>query len=100
MSRNAVERALWQLSVDRGAKEKYRADAEKFLERFALSAEECRQILEYDVKTMQANGVNPMLTMGFWQELGPKGGMKSYIKTLRGTEVTGQVHSAALKGSE
>lgn len=99
MSRHAVERALWHLSTDRAAKEKFREDPDRFLRRYQLTEDEFRQITTFDVKAMQASGVNPMLTMGFWQEMSPNRGMRAYVAALRGNGQTdGPVHSAALKG--
>jgi protocatechuate 4,5-dioxygenase alpha chain len=101
MSRHAVERALWLLSTDRSAKDKFREDPKRFLSRFQLTEEEESQITSFDVKAMQASGVNPMLTMGYWQEMSPTRNMRDYVKALRGgKEGSGPVHSAALKGDQ
>jgi len=97
MSRNTVERALYQLCVDRAAKQRFRDDAAAFLERYALSDEERAMVLNFEVAQLQAYGVNPMLTMGYWQELSPQRGMRAYMTKLRGDD-GGPVHSASLKG--
>lgn len=97
MSRNVLERVLHQLSVDRFSKQKFREDPEKFLERHALSPEERRMVLSYDVKALQAIGVNPMLTMGFWQEMSPDRSPAGYMRQLRPLAEDEAVHSAALK---
>lgn len=96
MSRNVLERVLHQLSVDRFSKQKFREDPEKFLERHAL-VEERRMVLSYDVKALQAIGVNPMLTMGFWQEMSPDRSPAGYMRRLRPLAEDEAVHSAALK---
>jgi protocatechuate 4,5-dioxygenase alpha chain len=98
MSRNNVERVLHQLCVDRSAKQRFKEDAPKFLERFNLSEVEQNMVLNFQVKELQAYGINPMLTMGFWQELSPQRDMRTYIAKLRGTESGDAVFSAALKG--
>lgn len=98
MSRNTLERALHQLCVERAAKERFRADAPAFLARFALSEAERAMVLAFDVKALQAHGVNPMLTMGFWQELAPRRGMQFYMRELREVQDGAPVFSAALKG--
>ena len=48
MSRNVMERALWQLCVERVAKERFRQDAVGFLGRFALEEAEVRITAELD----------------------------------------------------
>jgi hypothetical protein len=97
MSRNVLERVLHQLSVDRSAKQRFREDAEGFLKRFALSDEERRMVLAFDVLALQNAGVNPMLTMGFWQELSPSRDMRAYLACLRPVGDGEAVHVAALK---
>jgi protocatechuate 4,5-dioxygenase alpha chain len=98
MSRNTVERALHQLCVDRSAKQRFKEEPEKFLERFALNEAERAMVLGFDVKALQEYGINPMLTMGFWQELSPQRDMKTYMTKLRGVKEGEAVFSAALKG--
>jgi protocatechuate 4,5-dioxygenase alpha chain len=48
-----MERALWQLCVERAAKERFRQDAAGFLGRFALDEDEVRMIVEFDVAGLQ-----------------------------------------------
>ncbi len=98
MSRNTLERVLWQLSVERSAKEKFREDPHLFLSRFALSEEEVQMVAGFDVAALQRIGVNPMLTMGFWQELSPNRSMKQYKGLLGATDEHSAGFSAALKG--
>lgn len=98
MSRNLLERALWQLSVDRASKERFREDPRGFLGRFALSEEEVEMVVGFDVAGLQAVGVNPMLTMGFWQELAPQRSMSLYKQRLGATDEQRAAFSAALKG--
>ncbi|MCP3725890.1 hypothetical protein M3I53_22615 [Paraburkholderia sp. CNPSo 3272] len=97
MSRNVLERVLHQLSVDRAAKQRFRDDAEGFLRRFALGEEERQMVLNFDVLALQNAGVNPMLTMGFWQELSPTRDMRAYMERLRPVGEGEAVHVAALK---
>jgi len=98
MSRNVLERVLWQLSVERAAKERFREDAGKFLARFDLSEEERQMVVEFDVGALQRLGVNPMLTMGFWQELSPNRSMRLYKERLGASDEQRAAFSAALKG--
>ncbi|MHA6194342.1 extradiol ring-cleavage dioxygenase [Pseudomonas wadenswilerensis] len=98
MSRNVMERVLWQLCVERTAKDRFRQDAAGFLGRFALAEDEVAMILDFDVAGLQAAGVNPMLTMGFWQELSVERDMAIYKQRLGCTDQDGAGFSAALKG--
>lgn len=97
MSRNTLERVLHQLTVDRAAKQRFRDDAQAFLARVAISDEERAMLLTFDVAGLQRLGVNPMLTMGFWQELSPQRDMRSYMQKLRPLAEGEVVHVAALK---
>ena len=98
MSRNTLERALHQLCVDRAAKQRFREDPAAFLDRFVLDDGERAMVLGFDVKAVQDHGVNPMLTMGFWQELAPDRSMTTYMTRLGGAKAGEAGFSAALKG--
>ncbi|MET0267215.1 MAG: hypothetical protein ABW202_16570 [Duganella sp.] len=97
MSRNLLERVLYQLCVDRSAKQRFKESPEQFLARHALSEQERDMVLHFDVKALQAYGVNSMLTMGFWQELSPTRDMNAYMACLRDVHSGEAVFSAALK---
>jgi len=97
MSRNVLERVLHQLTVDRAAKQRFREDAAGYLQRFALSEAERAMLTGFDVLGLQQTGVNPMLTMGFWQELSPERDMRAYMRKLRPVGAGEALHSAALK---
>ncbi|MGT2433425.1 hypothetical protein ACU4GI_02775 [Cupriavidus basilensis] len=97
MSRNVLEKVLHQLTVDRAAKQRFREDAEAYLQRFALGEAERAMLMQFDVLGLQQAGVNPMLTMGFWQELSPERDMRAYMKKLRPVGAAEALHSAALK---
>ena len=53
MSRNTLERVLWQLSVERAAKQKFREAPREFLSRFALSEDEVEMVVGFDVAGLQ-----------------------------------------------
>lgn len=97
MSRNVVERVLYQLCVDRSAKQRFKEDAQAFLARHALTDEERAMIVAFDVKALQEHGVNPMLTMGYWQELSPTRDMRAYMRKLRAVDGDEAVFSAGIK---
>ena len=98
MSRNTLERVLWQLSVERAAKQKFREAPREFLSSFALSEDEVEMVVGFDVAGLQQAGVNPMLTMGFWQELSLSRDMTQYKVLLGATDKDTAGFSAALKG--
>jgi hypothetical protein len=94
MKRDVIERILWNLSVDRFSKMKFREDPEKFLSRFALDDTDVRMILDFDVKGLQDIGVNSMLTMGYWIEMSPDRSMQTYNQKLGSSGL----YSASIKG--
>lgn len=97
MSRNVLERVLHQLTTDRAAKQRFRDDAAAYLARFALTDDERALLTGFDVAGLQRAGVNPMLTMGYWQELSPTRDMRQYMKALRSVADGEAVHVAALR---
>lgn len=98
MSRNVLERLLHQLCVDRPTKQRFKEDPDKLLGRLALTAEERQMVLAFDVAALQRHGVNPMLTMGYWQENAPDRSPQAYNRALRPEGSSeGQTFSAALK---
>ncbi|MFK4754614.1 MULTISPECIES: hypothetical protein [Oceanospirillaceae] len=94
MKRDVIERVLWNLSMDRFSKMKFKEDPNKFLSRFVLDESDVEKILTFDVKALQEMGVNPMLTMGYWIEMSPDRSMHTYNQKLGST---GQ-YSASIKG--
>lgn len=97
MSRNVLERVLWHLSVERPAKERFKEDPVRYLSRFDLTDEEKQMVMEFDVASLQKSGVNPMLTMGYWQELSPTRSMRLYKEKLGAEADQINAFSAALK---
>lgn len=99
MSRNVIEKLLHQLCVDRGVKQRFREDADKLLARYALTDEERRMVVTFDVAALQSHGVNPMLTMGYWQENAPDRSPVSYMRALHADAGLADqpVYSASLK---
>lgn len=98
MSRNLVEKVLWKLSVERSSKNRFRDDPRGFLGQFRLSEQEVECLVHFEVGALQRMGVNPMLTMGFWQELAPDRSMRLYKERLGATDQQHAAFSAALKG--
>jgi len=97
MSRNVIERVLHQLTIDRGAKQRFRSDASEYLARYSLTDTERQMMLDFDVAGLQAHGVNPMLTMAYWQELSRTRDMRQYMAALRSVAEDESIFVAALK---
>lgn len=97
MSRNLIERVLHQLTMDRSAKQRFRSDASDYLARYPLTDAERRMLLDFDVAGLQALGVNPMLTMAYWQELSRSRDMRQYMAALRNVAEDETVFVAALR---
>jgi len=93
-----MERLLHQLCVDRPTKQRFKDEPEKLLGRLALTEEEKHQLLTFDVAAMQRHGINPMLTMGYWQENAPDRSPVAYMRALQPDGAPdGKTFSAALK---
>lgn len=97
MSRNVIERVLHQLTIDRAAKQRFKSDALEYLARYSLNDAERQMLLDFDVAGLQALGVNPMLTMAYWQELSPTRAMRQYMAALRRVAEDESIFVAALK---
>lgn len=52
MSRNVVEKLLYQLCVDRSMKQRFKEDSDKLLERYALTEQERHWVQNFDVAAL------------------------------------------------
>lgn len=86
MSVNMVEKALYDLSVNRRAAERFNEDVDGFLARYRLSEEERAMFRTGDVRAMRDLGANPMLTMGFWMAVRGPREMGAYMKRMKRRE--------------
>jgi hypothetical protein len=84
MSIHAVERALYETSYNPEAIQRYMADPEGYLARYKLTDEECRQIIDCDVKALGDKGASHMLLMMFWvgTHEGGLASMPEYVRRL------------------
>jgi hypothetical protein len=80
MSVTMVEKVLYDLSVDRSAKQAFRDDATALLAGYRLGEDEIASIRSFDLHDLSARGVNPMLLMGFWRLSGED--MPSYLRRI------------------
>jgi len=67
MSLTMLEKVLYDLNVDRTAKQAFREDPDALLARYRLTDDEVGLVRAFDLHELAARGVNPMLLMGFWQ---------------------------------
>lgn len=84
MSRNSLEKVLYDLSTSGANKKAFAAEPEKFLSRYQLSEEERALITGYKVREIADLGVNTMLTWGFWLQSGR--GQSDYMKIMKREE--------------
>jgi hypothetical protein len=89
MTLGTVERVLYELSMNRAAKDQFRADAPTYLAKFALAEPEREMLAQFDVRGLSDMGVNPMLTMGFWMELEGSRSLPTYTIRMRDAALVG-----------
>ncbi|MEN8838729.1 MAG: hypothetical protein ABF243_09695 [Celeribacter marinus] len=85
MSRDSLEKVLFDLSTSGANKKMFAADPQKFLGRYQLDEGEKSMVLEYRVREMADLGVNTMLTWGFWLQAGKSN--RDYMKTMKREDV-------------
>lgn len=88
MTIGRLEKALYDLGVDRKAKTLFNDDPQAFGDRYRLDDDETAALNGFDVARLQQLGANPMLTMGFWMQLEPTHDMSAYVTALKTTETT------------
>ncbi|WP_434286714.1 hypothetical protein [Celeribacter sp. SCSIO 80788] len=84
MSRNTLEKVLYDLSTSGANKKKFAEDPEKYLSRYQLAEDEHALILNYKVRELADLGVNTMLTWGFWLQAGKSN--RDYLKIMKREE--------------
>jgi hypothetical protein len=80
MSLTMLEKVLYDLNVDRAAKQAFREDPAALLARYRLDGDEAGLIREFNLHELAARGVNPMLLMGFWQLA--RQDMRAYLRRI------------------
>lgn len=82
MSINAIEQALWQISVNPADAQSFREDAQTYLKKFRVNDEERFMVASWDVSGMLDRGVHPMVVlMAFGAIKGPAA-MGEYMEKL------------------
>lgn len=88
MSVEALEHAVYDLGTSRERRALFRDDAAAFIRLYALTGAEADLLRRFDVRAMQAAGVNAMACMGFWVTTAPNRSLSSYLAALRGEETS------------
>ncbi|MFC7050166.1 hypothetical protein [Emcibacter nanhaiensis] len=77
MSINAIEKLLWQVSVNPAEAQALREDAASCLSRYRLDEKERSLVSGWQLRAMLDSGVHPMvLLMAYAAVNGPEAGMK------------------------
>ncbi len=84
MSRDVLEKVLYDLSTSGANKKMFAADPDKFLGRYQLDGAEKALIQDYKVRELADLGVNTMLTWGFWLQAGKSN--HDYMKQMKREE--------------
>lgn len=84
MSHNTVESFLHKLGNDDETLTTFLSEPETVLDRYALSDEERRQILEWDLHAIVDSGVSPMaLMLGYFAAHGGHDARPEYVRILK-----------------
>lgn len=86
MSLAGVQKALYDLNVDRRARQAFTEDPDRFAGRYRITGDELRLLTDRDVRALAGLGANPMLIWGFWRMLPADGerGDQAYLARMRG----------------
>jgi hypothetical protein len=82
MSVNAIEKALWQISMNPSDARRLREDAQSYLKSFRIDEEERSLLAAWDVGGMLTHGVHPMLVMMAFTAINGPAAMGGYIEKL------------------
>jgi hypothetical protein len=78
-----MELALYDLSVKRELRKAFAEDPARALQGYRLTEEEAGLIRAFDVRGMQARGMNPLVTFGFWMMNAAERSSAAYLAKLR-----------------
>ena len=82
MSINAIEKALWQASINPALAQTMRENADAYLSQFNIDDNERSLVSEWKLRAMLDYGVHPMvLLMSYAAINGPEAGMK-YVEEI------------------
>lgn len=82
MSVYMIEKLLWEITQQPQRAAEFKADPDRFLQGYALAADEAAMIKKLDVRALVARNVNPMLTMRLWSLMKGRDQTPAYLKQL------------------
>lgn len=82
MSTHALEQTLHELGVRREARSAFGEDAAAWLTRQGLAEHEAAMVRDFDIASLLAAGVSPLLTYGFWMMNAPTRTRAAYLARL------------------
>ena len=82
MSNFAVEKLLWQASVNPVEAGAFRSDPGGYLGQFRIDEDERALLLDWDVAGLADRGVNPMVLMMAYNAVAGTGDMMDYINKI------------------
>ena len=85
MSTYGIEKALWDITRERGQADAFRADAQHFLSAYQIDPSECLRVAALDVRALSDQGVGPMLLMAAWNTLRGPATMGQYLERMNGS---------------
>lgn len=83
MSVFGIEQALYDISVRREIRTRFKEDPQTVLAGYALTADEQQLIAAFKVADLYRRGVSPLLTMGFWMTAAPERSLPAYLRSMR-----------------
>ena len=82
MSINAIEKALWQASMDPAEAGRMREDAESYLRDFRLDEQERALLASWDIRSIVERGVHPMVLMMAFAAINGPDMAASYVEKV------------------
>ncbi len=82
MSINAIEKALWQVSMDPVQAGRLREDPESYLQEFRLDEQERALMTNWDIRAIVDRGVHPMVLMMAFAAINGPDMAASYIQKV------------------
>lgn len=82
MSINAIEKALWQASMDPADAQRLREDPESYLREFRLDEQERSLMTAWDIRGIVDHGVHPMVVMMAFAAINGPAAAATYVQKV------------------
>jgi len=86
MSVHTLEKLLWEITQHPERAADFKADPDRFLRAYALTADEIELVKNLDVRGLMARKVNPMLVMRIWSVMKGRDQTSEYLRRLGAAE--------------